>query len=370
MEHLDVLVVGAGLSGIGAGHYLQTECPWASYAIFEGARRRIGGTWDLFRYPGVRSDSDMYTLGYPFRPWTGQQAIADGASILQYIEDTAAAEGIDAQDPLPATASSPPTGRPTTARWHVTAERTDTGETVALTCRSCSRAAATTATTTATSRTSPALDRFAGRIVHPQAWPDDLDCTGRAGGGDRQRGTAVTIVPALAPSRRPRHDGAALAVVRPDRADQDTARPASFARVVPERWPGRRSSWTFATMTQGFYKLSRRRPDLVKRMLRKGTAKQLPAGLRHRHPLHAALRALGRADVHLARRRSVPRHPVGPGRHRHRPHRHLHRAGHPPRVGPRARCRRHRHGDGARAAVRRRRATQRRRRHGRRRRRG
>ena len=93
-EHLDVLVVGAGLSGIGAAHYLQTECPWATYAIFE-ARDSIGGTWDLFRYPGIRSDSDMHTLGYSFRPWDGEKSIADGDSILQYIKDTAAESGID-----------------------------------------------------------------------------------------------------------------------------------------------------------------------------------------------------------------------------------------------------------------------------------
>src|SRR5690606_27375099 len=91
VEHLDVLVVGAGLSGVAAGHYLRTRCPWASWAILE-ARDAIGGTWDLFRYPGVRSDSDMHTLGYSFRPWTGDQAIADGASILRYIRETAAAE--------------------------------------------------------------------------------------------------------------------------------------------------------------------------------------------------------------------------------------------------------------------------------------
>src|SRR3546814_8649613 len=95
-EHLDVLVVGAGLSGICAGHYLQTETPWASYAIFE-ARDAIGGTWDLFRYPGVRSDSDMFTLGYPFRPWKSSKMIVDGEAIRHYIEDTAAAEGIDNQ---------------------------------------------------------------------------------------------------------------------------------------------------------------------------------------------------------------------------------------------------------------------------------
>src|SRR5579862_7825530 len=94
MEHLDVLIAGAGLSGIGAGHYLEAECPWASYAIFE-ARDAIGGTWDLFRYPGIRSDSDMYTLGYAFKPWTEAKAIADGPSILKYVRETARDYKID-----------------------------------------------------------------------------------------------------------------------------------------------------------------------------------------------------------------------------------------------------------------------------------
>ena len=93
-EHLDVLIVGAGLSGIAAAHHLQDAAPWASYAVFEG-RGAIGGTWDLFRYPGVRSDSDMFTLGYSFRPWNRPEAIADGDHIRQYIVDTAAEAGID-----------------------------------------------------------------------------------------------------------------------------------------------------------------------------------------------------------------------------------------------------------------------------------
>src|SRR5689334_6850108 len=94
MEHFDVLIVGAGLSGIGAAYHVQTECPTRSYAILEG-RDTLGGTWDLFRYPGVRSDSDMYTLGYPFRPWPGARAIADGPSILKYLRETAQRFGID-----------------------------------------------------------------------------------------------------------------------------------------------------------------------------------------------------------------------------------------------------------------------------------
>ena len=93
MDHLDVLVVGAGLSGIAAGHYLKTECPWASFAILE-SRASMGGTWDLFKYPGIRSDSDMHTLGFAFRPWEGKKSIADGADILQYIKDTATEEEI------------------------------------------------------------------------------------------------------------------------------------------------------------------------------------------------------------------------------------------------------------------------------------
>ena len=93
-DHFDVVIVGAGLSGIGAGYHLQTRCPGSSFAILEG-REAIGGTWDLFRYPGIRSDSDMFTLGYSFRPWTEAKAIADGPSILKYVRDTAAEHGID-----------------------------------------------------------------------------------------------------------------------------------------------------------------------------------------------------------------------------------------------------------------------------------
>ena len=187
MEHLDVLVVGAGLSGIGAGHYLQTDCPWASYAIFE-ARDAIGGTWDLFRYPGIRSDSDMYTLGYSFRPWDGEKSIADGASILQYIKDTAAAEGHRRQHPLQhpdhpgrvvhrrrplarhrrATAATRPRRVELTGGFLFSCSgyyRYDHGYLPDFTGR----------------------DRFEGTIVHPQAWPDDLDYAGQARGRDRQR---------------------------------------------------------------------------------------------------------------------------------------------------------------------------------------
>jgi cation diffusion facilitator CzcD-associated flavoprotein CzcO len=131
-EHLDVLIVGAGLSGIGAARYLQARCPPVSYAIFE-ARDAIGGTWDLFRYPGVRSDSDMFTLGYSFRPWQSAQAIAGGDAILTYITDTAAETGVDRRIRLnhQVVRASWSTDE---ARWHIVARRTDTAETVEITC--------------------------------------------------------------------------------------------------------------------------------------------------------------------------------------------------------------------------------------------
>src|SRR5690348_7658119 len=131
-EHLDVLIVGAGLSGIGAAHHLQEAFPWRSYAILE-AREELGGTWDLFRYPGIRSDSDMHTLGYRFKPWTRAKAIADGPAILEYVRDTARDYGIDEHiryqlKVVRAAWSS------AESRWTVEAERTDTGETVSYTC--------------------------------------------------------------------------------------------------------------------------------------------------------------------------------------------------------------------------------------------
>ena len=130
-EHLDVLVVGAGLSGIGAGYHLQTTRPEKTYAIFE-ARDAIGGTWDLFRYPGIRSDSDMYTLGYSFRPWEEAKSIADGSSILEYVRQTARDHGIDQKirfhHRIVRAAWSTDD-----QRWSIEAERTDTGETVSVT---------------------------------------------------------------------------------------------------------------------------------------------------------------------------------------------------------------------------------------------
>ncbi|MEY2570786.1 MAG: monooxygenase, partial [Acidimicrobiaceae bacterium] len=195
-EHLDVLVVGAGLSGIGAGHYLQTDCPWASYAIFE-ARDAIGGTWDLFRYPGIRSDSDMHTLGYSFRPWEGKKTIADGASILQYIKDTAAVEGIDEHIRFNHRIVRADWSTDD-ACWTVTAERTDTGETVELTCGFIFSCSGYYRYDHGYQPDFPGMDRFKGTVVHPQAWPEDLDYVGKRVVVIGSGATAVTLIPSLA----------------------------------------------------------------------------------------------------------------------------------------------------------------------------
>jgi cation diffusion facilitator CzcD-associated flavoprotein CzcO len=275
VEHLDVLVVGAGLSGIGAAHYLQTECPWASYAIFE-ARDAIGGTWDLFRYPGIRSDSDMYTLGYSFRPWDGEKSIADGPSILQYIKDTAAEAGIDRHIRfnhriVRAEWSS------VDARWRITAERTDTGERVELTCGFLFSCSGYYRYDKGYLPDFAGMDRFDGTIVHPQHWPEDLDYSRKRIVVIGSGATAVTLIPSLAKK-------AAHVTMLQRSPTYITSLPAKdpiatfLRRVLPARWSGPAIRWFKAVTTQASYTLSKRHPELVKSLLRKATERQLPPG--------------------------------------------------------------------------------------------
>jgi monooxygenase len=275
VAHLDVLIVGAGLSGIGAAHYLQEECPWATYAIFE-ARDAIGGTWDLFRYPGIRSDSDMYTLGYSFRPWPGAKSIADGPSILQYIRDTATESGIDKQirfnhRVIAADWSS------ADACWHLTAERTDSGERMQLTCGFLFSCSGYYRYDHGYQPAFAGMERFGGAIVHPQAWPEDMDFTGTRVVVIGSGATAVTLIPSLAKTaahvtmlqRSPTYIASL-----PDRNPMVTL----LRKALPQHYSGRAIRWMMALGTQAFYQFSRRRPNVVKRFLRKGVERQLPKG--------------------------------------------------------------------------------------------
>lgn len=275
MEHVDVLIVGAGLSGIGAGHYIQTKCPWASYTIFE-ARDAIGGTWDLFRYPGIRSDSDMFTLGYSFRPWDGEKSIADGESILQYIKDTAAESGVDRHIRFNHRITRADWSS-ADARWTIAAERTDTGETVELTCSFVFSCSGYYRYDHGYQPEFPGMDRFGGTIVHPQAWPEDLDYAGKKVVVIGSGATAVTLIPAMA-------ETAAHVTMLQRSPSYIATMPAKnpiatlLRKLLPDPYAGRVIRWINALMTQGFYQLSRRRPAFVKRMLRNGTKRQLPDG--------------------------------------------------------------------------------------------
>ena len=195
-ESVDVLIVGAGLSGIGAAVHLQRRCPSTSFAVLE-ARDSIGGTWDLFRFPGVRSDSDMYTLGYSFRPWTNANAIADGASIRRYITDTAREAGIDAHIRF-AHRVTRASWSSDTALWTIDALRTGADVAVRLCCRFLYVCGGYFSYESAHRPAFSNEERYGGLIVHPQFWPEHLDYTGKRVIVIGSGATAVTLIPEMA----------------------------------------------------------------------------------------------------------------------------------------------------------------------------
>jgi monooxygenase len=197
-EPIDVLIIGAGISGIGAAYYLQRDHPRRSYAILE-ARDASGGTWDLFRYPGVRSDSDLHTFGYEFRPWRSDTAIADGDSILAYLRETAAEYGID-QRIRYRTKAVAADWSDQDARWTVTTQDAGTGEQATVTCRWLFCAAGYYRYDGGFTPHFEGRARFAGPVVHPQQWPADLDYAGKRVVIIGSGATAVTLVPAMAPT--------------------------------------------------------------------------------------------------------------------------------------------------------------------------
>jgi monooxygenase len=259
-EQFDVLIVGAGLSGIGAAYHLQTECPAKSFVILE-ARNATGGTWDLFRYPGVRSDSDMFTLGYHFRPWRGVKAIAEGSAILRYLRETARENGIDGKIRF---------GHQVTracwsshdGRWAVQATDAN-GETVQFACNFLYMCSGYYDYSEGYMPGWPGMERFRGQIVHPQKWPEDLGYRGKRiiviGSG----ATAVTLVPALA-------DAAAHVTMLQRSPTYIVARPsqdviANFLRkLLPARAAYAMVRWKNVLIGMYFYGLARRRPDYMR----------------------------------------------------------------------------------------------------------
>jgi len=191
----DVIIIGAGLSGIGAAVHLQKRCPGKSYHILE-ARQSIGGTWDLFRYPGIRSDSDMHTLGYNFKPWTEAKAIADGPNILKYIHETADEYDVTPHIEFDARVVSS-SWSSADAMWTVTTESSD-GRRKNTTCRFLNNCSGYYRYDEGYLPEFPGYDKFQGQLIHPQDWPEDLDCAGKRVMVIGSGATAMTLVPAMA----------------------------------------------------------------------------------------------------------------------------------------------------------------------------
>jgi cation diffusion facilitator CzcD-associated flavoprotein CzcO len=275
VEHVDVLIIGAGLSGIGAAHHLQERCPGKSYAILE-ARGASGGTWDLFRYPGIRSDSDMHTLGYRFRPWTDAKSIAEGSKILDYVRDTASEAGIDRHirfnhQVVSATWSSED------ARWTVGVERADTGETVTLACGFLFMNTGYYRYDEGYTPDFPGIDSFGGEIVHPQHWPEDLDYAGKRVVVIGSGATAMTLVPAMA------KDAARVTMLQRSPTyvismPGEDGLANRLRRFLPDRVVYPIVRWKNVLLQGAFYRLSRKRPELIKKLLRRGAIKALPPG--------------------------------------------------------------------------------------------
>ncbi|GAA0464191.1 monooxygenase flavin-binding family protein [Actinoplanes capillaceus] len=259
-QHFDVLIIGAGLSGIGAAWRLQRQRPRDTYAILE-ARGAIGGTWDLFRYPGVRSDSDMYTLSYPFRPWREPESLASGDKIRKYIEDTADEAGITRHIRF-GTRVVRADWSTADAHWTV-----HTADGTVLTCGFLYGCAGYYSYDEGYQPDFPGLGDYTGQLVHPQFWPPDLDYRGKRVAVIGSGATAVTLVPAMAA------DAAHVTMVQrsptyvtplPNRdVIADLAR-----RLLPPKAANRVARAKNILLTQGFYQLAKRRPKLVRRALR------------------------------------------------------------------------------------------------------
>ena len=276
--HVDVLIVGAGLSGIGAAHHLQTALPGKSYTILE-SRDAIGGTWDLFRYPGVRSDSDMHTLGYRFRPWTDEKAIADGPSILRYVRETATEAGIDrhirfGHRVVSAAWSS------ADALWTVLATRTAPDgsgtELVRFTCGFLLICSGYYRYDKGYTPEFAGIERFTGQIVHPQHWPEDLDYAGKRVVIIGSGATAVTLAPAM--SQQAAHvtmlQRSPTYIMSLPSADPIANR---LRKVLGPRMSYPITRWKNVALSTLVYQLSQRRPELVKSIIKRDQRRRLPA---------------------------------------------------------------------------------------------
>ncbi|MFT4049331.1 MAG: NAD(P)/FAD-dependent oxidoreductase [Solirubrobacterales bacterium] len=272
LDDVDVLIVGAGLSGIGAARHLQLAAPGKTFRLIE-MRERIGGTWDLFRYPGVRSDSDMYTLGYKFKPWISEQSIADGDKIMDYLTEAATETGVDrhisyGQKVVAADFST------ADSKWTVTLADATTGETSQVRCSFLYGNTGYYRYDAGYDPGFPGIENFGGQVIKPQFWPEDLDYTGKKVVIIGSGATAVTILPAMT-----------------DKAEHVTMlqRTPTYMMSLPKKDPialllfkllGKKrgyaaTRWKNATQTLIFYHFCQRFPKLSRKLLMGGIARQI-----------------------------------------------------------------------------------------------
>lgn len=272
IEHVDVLIVGAGLSGIGAAYHLQKQCPNKKVVIVE-RRQAIGGTWDLFRYPGIRSDSDMFTLGYNFKPWTNPKAIADGTSIREYVQETARENGIDKKIRFGLQVRNAAWSS-ANATWTVDAVREATGEAVQFTCRFLLMCSGYYNYDSGYTPEFKGIENYQGQVVHPQKWTEDIDYTNKNVVVIGSGATAVTLVPSMADKaahvtmlqRSPTY---VISVPERD-IISDKLRP-----FLPEKMVYRLARTRNVGLQMMFYRLSKNKPEVAKRFLLQMVRRQL-----------------------------------------------------------------------------------------------
>lgn len=272
MQHLDVIVVGAGISGIGAGYFLQRDCPNKTFAILEG-RSALGGTWDLFRYPGVRSDSDMHTLGYSFKPWTADKSIADGPSILAYLNETVDEYGL--RDKIHFnTLVTNARWSSDSATWTLTVQDADSGGLSEYSCNFLYMCSGYYSYKEGFTPEFDGLSEFAGDVIHPQKWPENFNYENKNVVVIGSGATAMTLVPAMAQTanhvtmlqRSPTY-----VVARPD-TDSLAVR---LRKILPEKLAYSVTRWKNTTLQQFVYKRTRTKPQQVKEALLKGVREAL-----------------------------------------------------------------------------------------------
>jgi len=264
IDYIDVVIIGAGLSGIGAAHHLQEHCPGKRYVILEG-RVAMGGTWDLFRFPGIRSDSDMHTLGYEFKPWLAAKAIADGASILQYIRETATEGGIEQHIRYQHLVRKADWSE-ADANWTIEIERTDTGQNTRIRCGFILMCGGYYSYEAGYTPEFKGRERFRGDIVHPQEWPEELDYKNKKVVVIGSGATAVTLIPEIA------RDAAHVVMLQRSPTymvsmpDTDTVN-SLLRKFLPEKLAYAITRWKNIRFQHMVYNRSRANPEMVKRKL-------------------------------------------------------------------------------------------------------